>query len=692
MIKVETKAAHREGAWRAQQMQKRTSHADADADASTTLRELCFSAAVGIRDECAFVLDQDHRPAAAAGDRGPHEHGDQGATNEHRPYEHERIATTTSLSLADCGEPLVQLLARQAVRVLALYDPSSSRLTVGPASVGPDDPAEKQQRPDAVRASLVVGAQRQQGPHSVKESNAKASHNRHIPTAGDADDLVLKRLDDLLSIAYSRFYAYLYKDLPLCWRQLYTDAAILKFSYLYLSLEDHGHPQRRNNVANVNHAAAAPPAGSPAHIAGDDTLDEMISTLDLALILAGAAGENRGRAWIDTAFGLLESVVGVMAGRTRHAAAVNVHHEAVVDMDAARPGSSEPPPAKRAKVVGDASTRHTIQDWDNQPSFSTVEPFTPPISHPIRRVRAYDMDMSKFQQYLDTASHDLGPEPLVITGLVDEWPARVDRPWNKPSYLLSRTLGGRRLVPVEIGRSYVDEGWGQKIVRFGDFLADYVDATLTPSCSAVAADEQAQQADSLDRPTAYLAQHQLLLQVPQLRNDIHIPDLCYTAPPPHPTDPSKDQRELDEPMLNAWFGPPGTITPLHTDPYHNLLVQVVGRKYVRLYSPQQSARMCARGKEGGVDMGNTSLWDVGVLEGWDSKLISVQGEEEDRAEDGGDGHTAANVGGGYDEKSYADVPFVDCILEPGDTLYIPIGWWHYVRGLSVSFSVSIWWN
>jgi len=27
------------------------------------------------------------------------------------------------------------------------------------------------------------------------------------------------------------------------------------------------------------------------------------------------------------------------------------------------------------------------------------------------------------------------------------------------------------------------------------------------------------------------------------------------------------------------------VTPPHTDPYHNLLAQVVGRKYVRMYRP-----------------------------------------------------------------------------------------------------------
>lgn len=39
-----------------------------------------------------------------------------------------------------------------------------------------------------------------------------------------------------------------------------------------------------------------------------------------------------------------------------------------------------------------------------------------------------------------------------------------------------------------------------------------------------------------------------------------------------------------------------------------------------------------------------------------------------------------------------DLEFVDCILEEGEMLYIPPKWWHYVRSLTTSFSVSFWWS
>ncbi|OTA90312.1 hypothetical protein M434DRAFT_398097 [Hypoxylon sp. CO27-5] len=493
-------------------------------------------------------------------------------------------------SLAGCGPALIDLLSRQARQITTCYQ----KLRLPNTSEG-ELPSEKRQ-------------------------------------------LVLKRLDDIISISYSKFYAFLFRDLPTCWRQLYTDASILKFCFNLLwspyvydyAAEDGRTYQKRFNGANCD-------------------ISELVRTLDLALILAGAAGEQRGRRWVNKALELLH-----MNWREMTTPIGTPITERL---------------AKRKKLAESASLNDGLEI---EGTFSTNEPFTPSVKHPIKRVDA--LSMEEFQAYLDNPQNPkLGPEPLVIRGAINTWPALTTNPWNKPSYLLSQTFDGHRLVPIEIGRSYVDEGWGQKIVTFGEFLCKYIDTSLAGARgnSHVDTSSSSLQEGSI----AYLAQHPLFTQLPALRNDILIPDYCYTAPPPHPTDPSMDQPELDEPLLNAWFGPPGTITPLHTDPYHNILTQVVGRKYLRLYSPLVTERMRARGKENGVEMSNTSLMDVGVIEGWDA----IPDDEESKPTE-------------EDLASFREVPFLDCILEPGDALYIPIGWWHYVRGLSVSFSVSFWWN
>ena len=50
---------------------------------------------------------------------------------------------------------------------------------------------------------------------------------------------------------------------------------------------------------------------------------------------------------------------------------------------------------------------------------------------------------------------------------------------------------------------------------------------------------------------------------------------------------ASEEEEVDV-IINMWLGPSHTVSPLHHDPYHNLLAQVHGYKYVRLYALEHS--------------------------------------------------------------------------------------------------------
>lgn len=53
---------------------------------------------------------------------------------------------------------------------------------------------------------------------------------------------------------------------------------------------------------------------------------------------------------------------------------------------------------------------------------------------------------------------------------MSHWPA-LDR-WQRPEYLLA--VAGQRTVPIELGKHYLEEGWGQSLVSLGDFMARHI--------------------------------------------------------------------------------------------------------------------------------------------------------------------------------------------------------------------------
>jgi hypothetical protein len=99
-----------------------------------------------------------------------------------------------------------------------------------------------------------------------------------------------------------------------------------------------------------------------------------------------------------------------------------------------------------------------------------------------------------------------------------------------------------------------------------------------------------------------------------------------------------------------WLGPKGTVTPLHHDLTNNFMAQVMGRKKVRLISVNETPRV------------------------YNHRHCFTQLD-------------VRNI----DPARFPDmvnVPIAECILEPGEILFLPVGCWHYVEGLDVSVTIA----
>jgi SAM-dependent methyltransferase len=111
-------------------------------------------------------------------------------------------------------------------------------------------------------------------------------------------------------------------------------------------------------------------------------------------------------------------------------------------------------------------------------------------------------------------------------------------------------------------------------------------------------------------------------------------------------------RTLEEENAGSffWFGPQGTFTPIHHDLTNNMVVQILGRKKVTLIP----------------------AWQVPFL--YNDKGVFSAADFPD-----------------FDAKRYPNmskITPVDVIIGPGESLFIPIGWWHCVESLDVSISVT----
>ena len=129
-----------------------------------------------------------------------------------------------------------------------------------------------------------------------------------------------------------------------------------------------------------------------------------------------------------------------------------------------------------------------------------------------------------------------------------------------------------------------------------------------------------------------------------------------------------DARQRNVYSTSLWMGIGGSATPLHRDPNHNLLIQVAGRKVVRLLD-----------KETGTSVLEEVRRQAGKVDGRPDRL---RGEEMMRDEKVG-------LERAIWEDTHPNVTGWEAALEPGDGLLIPQGWHHAVRGVGEGINISV---
>lgn len=232
--------------------------------------------------------------------------------------------------------------------------------------------------------------------------------------------------------------------------------------------------------------------------------------------------------------------------------------------------------------------------------------------------------------------------------------------WTQREYLLEK-VGRDTSCSVEIGGSYSDSSIGRPDITFGDFL--HYMKLWEERYDNDDDDTSSNEEEPCKEELVYLAQNDLN-SLGDLANDISFPEVT--------TDPKYDVGHGSTYNAMFWFGPRSCVSPLHYDPLDNLLIQIVGQKRILLYPN----RITERG-DTIEDEKNVLNWHYAGYQGQQYNTSPIDVENPDLTQFGLFRHAP---------------PAVECIISPGDILYIPSKWWHHVRSLDTAISVNIWWR
>ena len=137
----------------------------------------------------------------------------------------------------------------------------------------------------------------------------------------------------------------------------------------------------------------------------------------------------------------------------------------------------------------------------------------------------------------------------------------------------------------------------------------------------------------------YMAQYPLFERIPELQSDVLTPLVQDIL------------QEGENYSTATWIGKQ-ILTPLHRDPQAltNLFIQICGRKWFRMFSPEVERDKLQLGKGIMRNTANIDVWEEDIGEG------------------------------------------LEGIVSPGDGIIIPRGWWHSVRSQEDELNISVnWW-
>jgi ribosomal protein L16 Arg81 hydroxylase len=240
--------------------------------------------------------------------------------------------------------------------------------------------------------------------------------------------------------------------------------------------------------------------------------------------------------------------------------------------------------------------------WESAPNYMTVEK------------RAQVSKDEFIERYVR------GSRPLVLTGVTKDWPAM--QRWS-PQDL--KTRFGHLDVEIQAERS-ADPNFEEnklnhrRTVRLANFVDQVVNGGATNDYYLTANNEMLRRPEFLP-----------------LLNDIgSLPEVC--------------RRQDLARSASFWFGPAGTVTPLHHDTLMLMHTQVVGRKRWRFISPLQTPHL----------YNHNNVFSP----------IDVDKPDLTRY------------------PRFREAKMLEVVVEPGETVYLPLGWWHQVSSLDVSLSFS----